>query len=163
MKTSTLIRFSLPLAGLAILIADIAGAHHSFAMFDRTREEVFTGTVARWAFNSPHAALYITNDSDGEVWAFEGSAPPNLIERDMTGYTFQPGEHVTVIGCPLRDGRHGGALGYIIKDGDEADFDSWYRPNDGGCGPSQDWGEWYNAGYRSKAEAESALGIDPDD
>jgi hypothetical protein len=132
-------------------------------MFDRTREEVFTGTVARWAFNSPHAALYITNDSDGEVWAFEGSAPPNLIERDMTGYTFQPGEHVTVIGCPLRDGRHGGALGYIIKDGDEADFDSWYRPNDGGCGPSQDWGEWYNAGYRSKAEAESALGIDPDD
>ena len=121
-----------------------------------------TGTVARWAFNSPHAALYITNDADGEIWAFEGSAPPNLISRDMTGYTFQPGEHLTVVMCPLRDGRPGGALGYIIKDGDEENFAAWYRPNDGGCGPSEDWGEWYKAGYRSKAEAEAALGTESD-
>ena len=163
MKRSGLIRIALPLAALSIVIADFAGAHHSFAMFDRTREEVFYGTVARWAFNSPHAALYINNDGDGQVWAFEGSAPPSLIERDMTGFTFQPGEKVVVIACPLRDGRPGGALGYIIKDGDEADFDLWYRPNDGGCGPSQDWGEWYNAGYRSKAEAVEALGISSDE
>lgn len=163
MKTSTILKMTLPVAGLMMGLAELAHTHHSFAMFDRTREEVMTGTVARWAFNSPHAALYISNDDDGQIWAFEGSAPPNLISRDMTGFTFQPGEHVTVVMCPLRDGRPGGALGYIIKDGDEENFDAWYRPNDGGCGPSRDWGEWYNAGYRSKAEAEAALGIEPED
>ena len=162
MKISGTIKITLPLAGLMIGLADFASAHHSFAMFDRTREIVVTGTVARWAFNSPHAALYITNDADGEVWAFEGSAPPNLIARDMTGYTFQPGEQVMVVMCPLRDGRPGGALGYIVKEGDEANFEAWYRANDGGCGPSRDWGDWYNAGYRSRAEAEAALGIDDD-
>lgn len=162
MKIPGIFKIGVPLAGLMMGLADLALAHHSFAMFDRTREMVVSGTVARWAFNSPHVALYITNDADGEIWAFEGSAPPNLIARDMTGYTFQPGEQVTVVMCPLRDGRPGGALGYIVKEGDEANFDAWYRPNDGGCGPSQDWGDWYNAGYRSKSEAEAALGIDDD-
>jgi len=146
---------------LAVGLANLAFAHHSFAMFDRSREEVMSGTVARWAFNSPHVALYIENEVDGELWAFEGAAPAALITRNMTGFTFQPGDSVTVIMCPLRDGRHGGAVGYIVKEGDEGDFDAWFRPNDGGCGPSRDWGEWFEAGYKSRAEAEEALGIEP--
>jgi len=149
-------------AVLAVLIAAAPGtaaAHHSFAMFDRGQELVMSGTVARWAFNSPHVALYIRN-ADGELWAFEGAAPAALVPRNMTGFTFKPGDAVTVVVCPLRDGRQGGALGYVIKQGDEDDFDAWFRPNDGGCGPSRDWGEWYKAGYRSRAEAEEALGIE---
>lgn len=118
-----------------------------------------TGTVARWAFNSPHVALYIETP-EGELWAFEGAAPAALISRNMTGFTFQPGDSVTVVVCPLRDGRHGGAIGYVIKEGDEGDFEAWFRPNDGGCGPSRDWGEWMAAGYRTRAEAEAALGIE---
>ena len=143
--------------------ANISGAHHSFAMFDRDQEQVMSGTVARWAFNSPHVAIYITNDADGEIWAFEGAAPAALVSRNMTGFTFQPGDHITVVVCPLRDGRNGGAIGYIVKDGDEANFEAWFRPNDGGCGPSADWGEWFQAGYRSKAEAEAALGMTDED
>ena len=118
------------------------------------------GTVARWAFNSPHVALYIKDDA-GELWAFEGAAPAMLIGAGMTGYTFQPGDAVTVIVCPLRDGRKGGAIGFAIKAGDEDNFSAWFRPNDGGCGPSQSWGEWLAAGYRSRAEAEAALGVQP--
>jgi hypothetical protein len=63
--------------------------------------------------------------------------------------------------CPLKDGRHGGAVGYVIKAGDEENFSAWFRPNDGGCGPSRSWGEWLRAGYTSRAEAEAALGIEP--
>ena len=47
-------------------------AHHSFAMFDRTREEVVAGEVVRWAFNSPHTLLYI-RDAEGTVWSFEAA------------------------------------------------------------------------------------------
>jgi hypothetical protein len=135
-------------------------AHHSFAMFDRAQEIVMTGTVARWAYNSPHVAIYIENEAD-ELWAFEGAAPAHLLSMGITGYTFAPGDSVTVVVCPLKDGRHGGAIGYVIKDGDEDNFDAWFRPNDGGCGPSRSWGEWLTAGYKSRAEAELALGIEP--
>ena len=152
------------LVGLAIIASSMAAgivqAHHSFAMFDRDQELVMKGTVARWAFNSPHVALYIENE-DGELWAFEGAAPAHLVGMGMTGFTFQPDEAVTVIMCPLRDGRQGGAVGFVVKQGDEQDFSAWFRPNDGGCGPSQSWGEWLPAGFASRAEAEEALGIEP--
>jgi len=157
-------RKSISAALLSVLTVGIlhqASAHHSFAMFDRNREEVMTGTVARWAFNSPHVAIYIRNEADDDIWAFEGAAPASLISRNMTGYTFQPGDPVTVVVCPLVDGRKGGAIGYVIKQGDEGNFDAWFRPNDGGCGPSRSWGEWLQAGYKSRAEAEEALGIEP--
>ena len=129
-------------------------------MFDRSQELVMQGKVARWAFNSPHVAIYIEN-SDGELWAFEGAAPAHLVSLGITGFTFKPGDPVTVVMCPLRDGRHGGAVGYVIREGDEDNFDAWFRPNDGGCGPSRSWGEWLAAGYQSRAEAEEALGIEP--
>lgn len=128
----------------------IASAHHSFAMFARETEVVKTGEVVRWAFNSPHVAMYIRNAEDGEVWAFEGGAPPGLVTDDppMNGFTFQPGDAVEMVVCPLRDGRNGGAIGIIIKD------DIWYTPNDGGCGPNFDaWKDWYPKGYLSKQAA----------
>ncbi len=141
--------------GLAILgygLVDAASAHHSFAMFDRAKEEVISGEVVRWAFNSPHVALYI-RDEGGTVFAFEGAAPPRMIESTppMTGFTFQPGDEVTIIQCPLRDGRNGGAVGLVIKDG------IWYDPSDGGCGASMEaWQDWYPKGYTSKQEAMDA-------
>jgi hypothetical protein len=141
------------------IAAEMALAHHSFAMFDRSQELVMKGKVARWAYNSPHVALYIENAA-GELWAFEGAAPPHIAGLGITGYTFQPGEPVTVVMCPLHDGRHGGAVGFVIKEGDEDDFSAWFRPNDGGCGPSQSWGEWLPAGYTSRADAEEALGVE---
>ena len=148
---------------LAVALSVLAGggtagsalAHHSFAMFDRSTEIVMQGKVARWAFNSPHVAIYIENEG-GELWAFEGAAPPHLVSLGIDGYTFKPGDPVTVIGCPLRDGRKGGAVGFVVRDGDEQNFDAWFRPNDGGCGPSQSWREWLPAGYRTRAEAEAA-------
>jgi hypothetical protein len=138
------------LIAISFGVVDIASAHHSFAMFERETEVVKTGEVVRWAFNSPHVAIYIRNDADGEVWAFEGGAPPGLVTDDppMNGFTFQPGDAVEMVVCPLRDGRNGGAIGIIIKD------DIWYTPNDGGCGPNFDaWRDWYPKGYLSKQAA----------
>jgi hypothetical protein len=146
------------LTGLAAV--ERAHAHQSFAMFDASQELDMKGTVARWAYNSPHAAIYIENEA-GELWAFEGAAPAQLLSFGITGYSFEPGEPVTVVICPLKDGRRGGAIGYVIKAGDEGDFDAWFRPGDAGCGPSRSWGDWLAAGYTSRAEAEEALGIEP--
>jgi hypothetical protein len=135
------------------LTATILQAHHSFAMFDRTKEQVVVGEVVRWAFNSPHVAIYI-KDAKGTTWGFEGAAPPSLMERNpkIDGYTFKPGTRITVIYCPLRDGRNGGAIGLVVNvDG------TWYRPNDAGCGPNDsNWKKWHEAGYTSREQAEAA-------
>jgi hypothetical protein len=143
--------YLIPLGGFLLTLMDTALAHHSFAMFDRDREELLSGTVVRWAFNSPHIALYLETE-DGTLFSFEGAAPPALLSRSpsMNGFTFQPGHKVQVVYCPLHDGRPGGAVGYIIDA--EGTF---YRPNDGGCGPSADWEKWVGMGYKSRAEAEA--------
>ena len=137
----------------AILAAPALLAHHSFSMFDSTREEVLIGDVVRWQFNSPHTVLYIRDDK-GTVWGFEGAAPAAIVGRTpkVDGLTFKPGDRVTMIHCPLGDGRAGGAIGLVVtKDG------TWYSPADGGCRANQNnWRKWLEAGYKSKAEADAA-------
>lgn len=128
-------------------------AHHSFSMFDPGREEIVAGEVVRWAFNSPHTILYL-RDAKGTVWGFEGAAPPAVVARTpkVDGFTFKPGDKVTMIHCPLRDGRSGGAIGLVVTpDG------KWYRPADGGCNAAEaNWRKWLDAGYTSRAQAEAA-------
>ena len=147
-------------AAIAFMGATAASAHHSFAMFDRDQEIVKTGTVARWAFNNPHSWLYMNvknEDGTETLWSFEGSAPPSLVQRGITGNTMKPGDTVTFMFCPLRDGRPGGAIGWArLEDG------KYINPADGGCAGNEAsinrWKAWLEKGYTSKAEAEQAEG-----
>jgi hypothetical protein len=126
-------RFNLVSAAVAagLLIAVSAEAHHSFAMFDRNTEMVKSGAVVRWAFNNPHSWLYLNvKNPDGTqtLWSFESASPTGLIQRGITGDTFKPGANVTLMYCPLRDGRPGGAIGWArLEDG------TYVSPADGGC------------------------------
>ena len=92
----------------SLLTSAVAIAHHSFAMFDRTVEKVATGTVVRWQFNSPHSWLYLNvKNADGTetLMSFEGSAPPSLLQRGVTGSSFEPGATITISDCPMKEGR----------------------------------------------------------
>jgi len=142
----------------SLLTASVAMAHHSFAMFDRSVEKVATGTVARWQFNAPHSWLYLNvKSADGTetLWSFEGSAPPSLLTRGITGSTFEPGATVTVSYCPLKDGRPGGGLGWArLANG------TFVNPSDGGCDGSpaaiEKWKGWLAKGITSSADAGKA-------
>ena len=139
-----------------LLTAPALLAHHSFAMFDRSVERVATGTVVRWAFNAPHSWLYVNvKNPDGTetLWSFEGSAPPSLLTRGISGSTFVPGASVTVSYCPMRDGRPGGGLGWArLANG------TFVNPSDGGCDGSEKaiekWKGWLAAGYSSSTDAQ---------
>ncbi len=156
MKTS----FSVLLVGLAASLLSVSGAkaHHSFAMFDRSVEKIATGTVVRWAFNAPHSWLYVNvKNPDGSItlWSFEGSAPPSLLQRGVTGTTFEPGHTVTVSYCPMRDGRAGGGLGWArLANG------TFVNPSDGGCDGSdkaiERWKIWLAAGHTSSTDAQKS-------
>lgn len=142
-------------AAASLASASVALAHHSFSMFDPDQEIVIQGKVVRWAFTSPHTFMMI-EDADGQVWAFEGAAPPSLLalSPQMTGDTFQVGDDLIVIMCPLRDGRSGGAAGlFITADG------TVYNPSDAGCRANSritQWPAWVEAGFTSLEEAQAA-------
>jgi hypothetical protein len=139
-----------------LLTSAVAIAHHSFAMFDRQVEKVVTGTVVRWQFNSPHSWLYLNvkNASGGEtLWSFEGSAPPQLLQRGVTGTSFEPGATITISYCPMKDGRPAGGLGWVrLANG------TFLNPSDGGCDGSEKaverWKGWMAAGYTSSTDAQ---------
>jgi hypothetical protein len=146
---------SLILGCSALLGFATTQAHHSFSMFDQGTEMLLTGVVERWAFNNPHAWLYIkVKDASGnEVeWGFEGNAPPSLVRNGITGRTFKKGDVVSVMFSPLADGRPGGAMCWVrVADG------SYLRPADGGCGTRdpnsmERWEKWSALGITSSKD-----------
>jgi hypothetical protein len=143
---------------LSLLLAPAVQAHHSFSMFDHDSQIVVTGTVKRWAFNNPHSWLYVSvKNADGSetLWGFEAAAPPQLIGRGITGSTFEPGDQLTLMYCPLVDGRSGGALGWV-----KLDATNFVIPSDGGCRTDQKivdtWKAWLDKGYKTNKEAQAA-------
>jgi len=124
-------------------------------MFDRDTQMVRIGTVERWAFNNPHAWLYI-NVIDGEgttvTWGFEGGAPPALVRSGITGRSFEAGDEVTVMFSPLVDGRPGGAICWV-----KAANGQYLKPADGGCGARDPdnvarWERWLELGVTSSKD-----------
>lgn len=117
-------------AGIAI--GGSASAHHSFAMFDPDQQILVRGTVTDWAFNSPHSWLFVelvSKDGETQTWGFESAAPFALTQRGINGATFKPGDEVTLVMRPLRDGRAGGTIGLAMTaDGtvlDPSDGPGW--------------------------------------
>ena len=113
-------RISIAAAGL-LALAGPALAHHSGAMFDRTKKVTVSGVVKTYAYTQPHSWIDVTvTDPSGKVveWSFEGGAPGQMKSVGLTPSVLKAGDKVTVTGYPLRDGRSGGAfLEIVMPDG----------------------------------------------
>ncbi len=97
-----------------------AVAHHSGLFF--TDETVtLTGTVKEMQLTNPHSWLeMMVPNEDGKVvqWSVEMSAPVVLFRRGWTRATVKPGDEVTVVARPMRDGRPGAAyVAITLPDG----------------------------------------------
>lgn len=88
-------------------------AHHSFAMFDAGRQTALTGTVREFQFTNPHCfiQLLVPGKSPPAVeWSIEMGPPVALKRNGWTKQTLQPGEKVTVLFHPLKNGTSGGSF-----------------------------------------------------
>jgi len=91
----------------------MVSAHHSFAAFDTTRQVTLTGTVREFQWTNPHCWLHIdVTNPDGQVeqWQLEALSPNVLGRLGWKKNSVKPGDKVTVLVNPTRDGGHGGAL-----------------------------------------------------
>lgn len=95
-------------AGLALLLAAPATAHHSGTMFDKDKEVVLTGVVKEFQYTNPHSWLIVkVTNEDGSTsnWGFEAEGPSTLLRAGIKKGDFKPGTELTITGRPMRDGR----------------------------------------------------------
>jgi hypothetical protein len=88
-----------------------AFAHHSFAMFDQTKQVSLQGTVREFQWTNPHAfiQLDVPNAAGGsDVWSVELNSPNNLKRQGWRSSLLKPGDKVTVVINPLREDKRGG-------------------------------------------------------
>ncbi|MEJ0067138.1 MAG: DUF6152 family protein [Caulobacteraceae bacterium] len=97
---------------LALAPAGAALAHHSFAMFDQTRQVTVVGTVKEFQWTNPHAYIEVV-DASGTLWSVELNSPNNLLRQGWKRNAMAPGDKVTVIINPLRDGKSGGLFNAV--------------------------------------------------
>jgi Family of unknown function (DUF6152) len=102
-------------------------AHHSFAMYDRVNQVTLAGTVTRFEWTNPHAYIELdVTEANGEVKHYSiECASPNVLTR--VGWKFnalKPGDKVTLLVNPLKNGKAGGMLeqatfadGRVLGDG----------------------------------------------
>jgi len=112
-------RFRIAFAGAAALALVAGGAprpslaHHSFAMFDMTRQVTVSGTIKQFQWTNPHAYIQVVaKDEAGRdvEWSMEMGAPMYLYARGWRPRTLRAGMRVNVTLNPLRNGRPGGVV-----------------------------------------------------
>lgn len=96
----------------ALGFAGVAGAHHSFAMFDTKKTLSIQGTVKDFQWTDPHVwiDMIATTPEGPKLYSIEAI---NLRVLKSSGWKFntlKPGDKVTLVINPLRDGRPGGSL-----------------------------------------------------
>jgi hypothetical protein len=105
--------------GTAALASVPAFSHHSFAMFDQSKQVEFgDATVARFEWKNPHAFLVVRRGAT--VYTLECSSPNLMTHAGWTHNTLKPGDRIDVVFHPLRNGRTGGMLRTVtLPDGRE--------------------------------------------
>jgi hypothetical protein len=85
-------------------------AHHGASEYDMTKIVTLRATVTELQFVNPHTLLvFAVKDDSGKATEWQGELPsPNLLSRrGWSRSTLKPGDQVTVIGAPAKNGEKG--------------------------------------------------------
>ncbi|MEO6340764.1 MAG: DUF6152 family protein [Caulobacteraceae bacterium] len=103
-------RTALAAAAMASLVAASPSlAHHSAAMFDKTKTVTLSGTVSQFQWTNPHSWIQVVVEDGGAPveWSVEMGAPVELFRIGWRPATLKPGDKIVLIVNPMRDGGHG--------------------------------------------------------
>lgn len=111
-------KLCLAFAAIAALVGSIAVAHHSFAMFDAQKVVLVRGTLIKFSYLNPHSWISVLGavDRGGPPvrWDIEATSPSSLNQIGIYVDTLKPGDKLTIAFHPLRDGRAGGSLVFVV-------------------------------------------------
>jgi hypothetical protein len=98
---------------IVVLVAIPVFAHHSFTMFDTTKQLTITGTVTEFQWTNPHSYIEIdVPDENGAVkhWSIEMGSPSILQQSGWKFSSLKKGDKTTLVINPLKTGLAGGFL-----------------------------------------------------
>jgi hypothetical protein len=108
--------FRISLVAVLGFMGTSAFAHHSRAMFDQTKQVELVGTVKDFQWTNPHCWIQVLVPNPGNPsaapveWGVEMGAPVELMRKGWKPGSLNPGDRVTIVINPLRDGQHGGLV-----------------------------------------------------
>jgi hypothetical protein len=109
----------------ALLAVALAGgpafAHHSFSMFEMDKDVTYKGVVTEYKWINPHVHITVDIKAGPGVdpamvglWDVEGGSTNIMGRQGWTRATFKPGDPITFVGHPMKDGSKGVSLFYAI-------------------------------------------------
>jgi len=123
---------SLTLFLTLLLLCTPAAAHHGNSAYDETARVSIKGVVTEFVWTNPHSQIYLdVKDKNGNVvhWGVETNSPAILTRAGWTSRSVKPGEEVTIILCPAKNGAPVAYAGsgdpgtkVIFANGKELDF-----------------------------------------
>ncbi len=102
------------LTGAVLTLALPVFAHHSFGIFDRNKRTTLVGTVKELQWTNPHCFIQLLVAREGDAqgtqdeWSIEMASPGQLVRGGWKPRTLKPGDKITVVIFPMRDGSKGG-------------------------------------------------------
>jgi hypothetical protein len=91
----------------ALAFSGPALAHHGGAAYDNEHPMTLSGTVKGFQFIQPHPLIDLeVKDAQGVTteWSVEMTAPNHLSHFGWTGKKLKPGDQITVVGLPSKNG-----------------------------------------------------------
>jgi len=106
-----------------LVISAPLSAHHGGAAYDNQKTVTLKGTIANFEWTSPHSQIHLdVTDDKGNVvhWNFECQPPSILIHAGWTKNSLKPGDQVTIVGRPTRNGAPIGIVSKVtLANGEE--------------------------------------------
>ena len=107
-------------------------AHHGNSAYDETARVTIKGVVTEFVWTNPHSQIYLdVKDKSGKTvnWGVETNSPAILTRAGWTSRSVKPGDEVTIIMCPAKNGAPVAYAGsgdagtkVIFSNGKELDF-----------------------------------------
>jgi hypothetical protein len=99
---------------LLVGVATVHG-HHSFAMFDTSKQVTLAGVVTAFEWTNPHAYIEVDVPENGATkhWTIELGSTSILMRGGWKFNTLKHGDKVTAVVNPLRNGDLGSLLSRI--------------------------------------------------
>jgi hypothetical protein len=93
------------------VVSALAFAHHSFAMFDQTKQVTVIGEVTEAQWTNPHVWVFLEGAPAGgkkDRWGVEFTSKVHLTRRNFTPDMVKVGDKIEMTVNPYRDGKPGG-------------------------------------------------------
>lgn len=116
MKTKQAILHMILAMGILLVAPRPSFAHHSRSMFDVARNVAYRGIVKEYRWQNPHSYIVITVGADAKdpftvgTWDIEASSINLMLGEGWTRITYKPGDPITVVAHPKKNGSKGALL-----------------------------------------------------